>query len=746
LDYLVADPNCVTVGGYNGSDYFRSELHSAGQWANIKAATIGNFPGVVNNIVIDDAKATRVGSWTMVKTMDANASKVIFSGEVAGDTNSFGTNYWKKAQGSGSASMQFTPNVITAGDYNVYQWHPTRSDASAAVPFVIKHSGGSITNLVNQQTNGGNWTLLGRFNFVTGTNGNVRVLDNFSGAGSVALVDGLKLVYVPPTSIPTAPNGLTATAVSSSQINLTWHDASTNEANFIVSRGTVSGGPYTAIATLNANITNYNSTNLSGNTTYYFVVRATNSLGASANSSQANATTLTGSTAPVINTQPQSQTVVAGSNATFSVGASGSPAPTFQWRFNSTNIPGATASSYTRANAQPIFSGNYSVIVSNTVGTTNSANAVLTVNYSLAAIASTGGTVAKNPDQTSYTPGSSVTLSATPNANFVFTGWSGDAAGASNPLNITLNFNKTITANFAATDLILDNLDPGVIFVGDWQTGSSSVDKFGADYRFASSVSGGTSNVTYRPNLGLSGYYDVFIWYPQGANRATNAPWTISHNGGSATISVNQQTNGGQWFLIGNGVPFSQGTNGYVRLSNNASPSVVLADAVRFVYVSSFAAPDIMSGPQDQTARVGTNVTFRVTADGTTPLIYQWRFNGTNISTATESAYTRFNVQTNDAGAYSVVVTNAAGFDTSSNAVLTVTLPARAQFQSITREPDGRMNLMITGEAGISYSIDRTTNLIDWETLTNIVNINGTIQFFDPSATNHDKGFYRARE
>ena len=69
-----ADPNCVTAGGYQGSDYFRSELYDTNQWAYMKAATIGVFPGVVNNIVMDDARATIVGTWTMVKTIDATTA------------------------------------------------------------------------------------------------------------------------------------------------------------------------------------------------------------------------------------------------------------------------------------------------------------------------------------------------------------------------------------------------------------------------------------------------------------------------------------------------------------------------------------------------------------------------------------------------------------------------------------------------------------------------------------------------
>ena len=52
-------------------------------------------------------------------------------------------------------------------------------------------------------------------------------------------------------------------------------------------------------------------------------------------------------------------------------------------------------------------------------------------------------------------------------------------------------------------------------------------------------------------------------------------------------MPVNQQVNGGSWFPIASALPFGAGTNGFVQLANNAGPSVVLADAVKF----SFAGP-----------------------------------------------------------------------------------------------------------------------------------------------------------
>jgi hypothetical protein len=94
-----------------------------------------------------------------------------------------------------------------------------------------------------------------------------------------------------PAPAPAAPSNLAATAVSQSQINLSWTDNSWVESNYIVARGTASGGPYTDIVTLPANTTAYSNTGLGANTTYYYVVRAVNATGPSANSNQASART-----------------------------------------------------------------------------------------------------------------------------------------------------------------------------------------------------------------------------------------------------------------------------------------------------------------------------------------------------------------------------------------------------------------------------------------------------------------------
>ena len=95
--------------------------------------------------------------------------------------------------------------------------------------------------------------------------------------------------YVEP---PSAPSSLTATAVSSSQINLSWTDSSTNEDGFKIERKTGSGS-YALIATVTAGTISYSNTGLASSTTYTYHVYAYNSGGNSGYSNEVSATTLT---------------------------------------------------------------------------------------------------------------------------------------------------------------------------------------------------------------------------------------------------------------------------------------------------------------------------------------------------------------------------------------------------------------------------------------------------------------------
>lgn len=87
-----------------------------------------------------------------------------------------------------------------------------------------------------------------------------------------------------------APNNLTATAISSTQIRLNWTEAIPDETGFKIERGTTSAN-LVAVGTAGQNATEFLDSGLTPNTTYFYQVRATNSGGDSAASNVANATT-----------------------------------------------------------------------------------------------------------------------------------------------------------------------------------------------------------------------------------------------------------------------------------------------------------------------------------------------------------------------------------------------------------------------------------------------------------------------
>jgi hypothetical protein len=110
-------------------------------------------------------------------------------------------------------------------------------------------------------------------------------------------------VKVPAVSqVPAAPSNLVATAISSTQINLTWSDNSTNETGFILEKKTGTGS-YSTVASPFQNATTYPNTNLTAATTYTYRIKATNASGDSTYSNEATATTqasaCTGATQPL---------------------------------------------------------------------------------------------------------------------------------------------------------------------------------------------------------------------------------------------------------------------------------------------------------------------------------------------------------------------------------------------------------------------------------------------------------------
>jgi hypothetical protein len=261
-------------------------------------------------------------------------------------------------------------------------------------------------------------------------------------------------------------------------------------------------------------------------------------------------------TAPSFTTQPQSQTVTSGASVTFSAAASGSP--TYQWNKDNVAISGATSSSYTISNVQPTNAGSYTVVATNSGGSTTSNAATLTVNVA--------PTITTQPASQTVAAGGSVTF-----------------------------------------------------------TGAAS----------------GTPTPTYQ-------------WQKGGAN-ITGAT--------SATLTLNnvQSSDAGTYTLVA--------TNSAASATSNAATLTVTAAGT---------APAFTTQPSPQIVTVGSNVTLTAAVIASPAATYQWNkdgvavSNGGRVSGATSAAMTITGATAADTGNYTLVATNTAGATTSTGAMLTV--------------------------------------------------------------------------
>ena len=129
------------------------------------------------------------------------------------------------------------------------------------------------------------------------------------------------------------------------------------------------------------------------------------------------------------------------------------------------------------------------------------------------------------------------------------------------------------------------------------------------------------------------------------------------------------------------------------------------------------SAPVITLQPQSQTVAVGAKVTFTVAATGNPPPAYQWQFNGTNLAGATNISFTLSAVTTNQAGAYTVALTNAAGVTTSQPASLAV-FPPVASFSLLTYNTHGNFVSDWTTNSPQVQAIGRQVQYLDPDLIT----------------------------
>jgi pectate lyase len=256
----------------------------------------------------------------------------------------------------------------------------------------------------------------------------------------------------------------------------------------------------------------------------------------------------------------------------------------------------------------------------------------------------------------------------------------------------------TITFNEVLVDLTSAGSPPSISF------SPVDVSAYTGQSAFFSVVSDGSAPLSYQ-------------WYFN-----TNTPLPDATNS-SLTLTNLQTTNSGAYFVIV--------TNSFGSDTSEVAQLTVTVPG----------EPTILTDPQSLTVQPGASATFNVSAGGSTPLSYQWYFNtNTPIVGANNSSLTINNVQTTNAGTYSVVVNNLAGSATSSNAVLTInTNPVAPSFVT---QP-ASVIVLAGGNAGFSAAASGTAPIY-YQWLKNGSPISGatatTLNF--TNVQNSDSGTY----
>ena len=133
--------------------------------------------------------------------------------------------------------------------------------------------------------------------------------------------------------------------------------------------------------------------------------------------------------------------------------------------------------------------------------------ASFTTQYSLtASVAASGGGTVSPSGETWHNSGAGAQVTATPNAGYSFSGWSGDASGSTNPLTVTMSAARSVTANFTAI--------PETVSTPTTPSGPTS-GSTGASYSY--STGGASSNLghtlQYRFDWGDGTYSDLGVVY-----------------------------------------------------------------------------------------------------------------------------------------------------------------------------------------------------------------------------------------
>jgi len=379
--------------------------------------------------------------------------------------------------------------------------------------------------------------------------------------------------------------------------------------------------------------------------------------------------------APAISTPPADVTVLAGQSASFTVTASGDPAPAYQWEFKGKVIKGATAATYTIAKAAAANAGNYTVVVTNGIGDpVTSAPATLTLGVLPKITASPASLTANLTQSVTFKVG--VTGTPAPTIQ-----WQSAPAGSNTFSNITGgNFSGFTSANLTVSNISAIQADT------QFRAVASNV--------IGNTTSTATSKVaTLSVNLpvdltGLSAAVDNQLIFVIGGNLTVSAgnSVTFSANATGTALKYQWQLNGKSirgatkaTYTLAKTTAASAGnytvsvTNAYTNAPVTAGPFILTV----------LTPPVIVTPLKASSVKVGQGITLKVVASGNPLPIFTWSFGGSGLPTGSNLTSTsNSNTATSimgfpsvtaaDTGTYKVVIANGVGNSATSSAKLTV--------------------------------------------------------------------------
>lgn len=394
---------------------------------------------------------------------------------------------------------------------------------------------------------------------------------------------------------------------------------------------------------------------------------------------------------PIIITQPAPQVSYVGGRATFSVGVLSLLPTTNQWFNGNTPIIGATNSTLILSNVQT--AANYSVVVGNSNGTTNSAQASLTLSLPAPSVYESS---ILNDQPVAYVPLDGSADTATTAYDWSGNGNNGTYNGSSSYntgngpapfISNSANFNGGLSA-------MLGGPNSGVLDFGGKITLEAWVQPSNVSGNLQNILAKGYDSSTYNEtvlrqdsgtftgNGGSGGTAQVGAWtYVVSANDGTN--WNLYVNG--TLVKRSTSSSGATSFTdpwaIGSGSSggsgrYFNGNLSQVALYNyGLSPAQVMAHYLIAEAGATNVRPVISSQPAAQAGFTGGTATFTVAVISLTPVTNQWFLNGNPLNGQTNASLVLNNLSAGDIGNYSVVVGNMYGTTNSASAALTVTVP-----------------------------------------------------------------------